>query len=307
MEQAEPSGAASLGATRRGALPPALLLAAGIAVGSAMDATIKYLSQTNHVLLVAFGRYLFGALFSFAIWVHAGRPRITTEMWRAHGLRGVVIALCATMFFWSLSVLPLAEAVTLSFVYPLLAPFAARLMLGERIRLSSVIAAIVGFAGVLVAMQGAPAQAQSPMHTLGVVAALVAATLFSVAILLLRARSQSDGAAIVGLMTSVVPGAILAAPALAIAAPPHLEQWPLFLQMGALAATFMYLMARAYAKAEAQALAPIHYTELLWASLAGYLVFHETPRLQIYLGAVLIIAACLYTAYEERRLVRLSA
>jgi S-adenosylmethionine uptake transporter len=64
----------------------------------------------------------------------------------------------------------------------------------------------------------------------------------------------------------------------------------------------MYLMARAYAAAEAQQLAPIHYTELLWASLIGFIVFHETPRAQIYMGAALIIAACLYAAYDERRL-----
>jgi drug/metabolite transporter (DMT)-like permease len=64
----------------------------------------------------------------------------------------------------------------------------------------------------------------------------------------------------------------------------------------------MYLISHAYARAEAQQLAPIHYTELLWASLYGYLFFHETPRPQVLLGAGLIIAACLYTAYEERRL-----
>ena len=47
-------------------------------------------------------------------------------MWRAHGVRGFLIAACAVTFFWALSVLPLAEAVTLSFIYPLLAPFVAR-------------------------------------------------------------------------------------------------------------------------------------------------------------------------------------
>ena len=47
------------------AFPPALVLVLAIIAGASMDATIKYLSQTNHVLLVAFGRYLFGAIFSF--------------------------------------------------------------------------------------------------------------------------------------------------------------------------------------------------------------------------------------------------
>lgn len=286
-------------------LPPALVLTGAIVAGSAMDATIKFLSMTNHVLLVAFGRYLFGALFSFAIWQRAGMPVITKEMWRAHGLRGFVIAACAVLFFWSLSILPLAEAVTLSFIYPLLAPFVAAVILKERIRASSLICALVGFAGVIIAMQGAPGTADSPQHAIGVTAVLVSAAFFSIAMVLLRERAQKDGAPIVGLMTSFIPGVILLMPTIAFATPPTLSDWPFFFQLGALAAVFMYLMAQAYARAEAQQLAPIHYTELLWASVIGYIIFRETPRPEIYAGAALIVAACLYAAYDERRLTRL--
>ncbi len=72
--------------------------------------------------------------------------------------------------------------------------------------------------------------------------------------------------------------------------------------LGALAAVFMYMMAQAYARAEAQQLAPIHYTELIYASIIGFMIFHETPRVEIYIGAALIVAACLWAAYDERRL-----
>jgi S-adenosylmethionine uptake transporter len=283
-------------------LPPALVLTLAILAGASMDATIKHLTHSNHVLLVAFGRYLFGALFSSLIWLRASRPTITPEMWRAHGIRGFVIAACAVTFFWALSVLPLAEAVTLSFIYPLLAPFVAWVILKERVRPQSVLCALVGFAGVIVAMQGAPSEAESPQHDLGVIAVLVSAFFFSIAMVLLRERSQKDGAPIVGLMTSVVPGAILFAPTIAFATPPTLGDWPFFLLLGALAAMFMYLMAQAYARAEAQQLAPIHYTELIYASIIGYAIFHETVRMEIYMGAALIIAACLWAAYDERRL-----
>jgi S-adenosylmethionine uptake transporter len=285
-------------------LPPALVLTLAIMAGASMDATIKFLTHSNHVLLVSFGRYLFGGLFSLAIWHRAGRPVITREMWRAHGLRGFVITACVVPFFWALSVLPLAEAVTLSFIYPLLAPFVAWAVLRERVRPSSVICALVGFAGVIVAMQGAPSEAESPQHDLGVAAVLVSAFFFSIAMVLLRERSQKDGAVIVSLMTSVVPGLILVAPTIVFATPPLLSDWPFFLLMGALAAGFMYLMAQAYARAEAQQLAPIHYTELIYASLIGYIIFHEVPRPQIYMGAALIVAACLWAAYDERRLTR---
>jgi drug/metabolite transporter (DMT)-like permease len=287
---------------RLGVLSPALLLVLAITAGSAMDATIKYLTQTNHVLIVTLGRYAFGTIFSLAIWWQAGKPVVTPEMWRAHALRGFVIAGCATAFFWALTVLPLAEAVTLSFIYPLIVPFVAWIALRERVRPQSLIAAVVGFAGVIVATQGAPSVEQSPQHALGVTAVLVSAGLFSIAMVLLRQRAQTDGAPIVGLMTSLVPAFIVAGPSIAIAPPPNWSDWPLFFLMGALAATFMYLMARAYAKAETQVLAPIHYIELIFATIFGILIFDELPRIQVFFGAALIILACLYTTYEERRL-----
>jgi S-adenosylmethionine uptake transporter len=270
-------------------LSPALILVLAITAGSAMDATIKYLTQTNHVLIVTLGRYVVGAIFSLAIWVQAGKPAVTAEMWRAHALRGFVIAGCASTFFWALTVLPLAEAVTLTFIYPLIVPFVAWIALGERVRAQSLVAAAIGFTGVIVATQGAPPVTESPQHALGVAAVLTSAGLFSIAMVLLRQRAQTDGAPIVGLMTSLFPALIIAAPAIA-------------LLMGALAAAFMYLMARAYAKAEAQVLAPIHYVELIFATIFGILIFQELPRLQVFLGAALIIVACLYTTYEERRL-----
>ncbi len=287
------------------ALSPALLLVIAIMFGSAMDATIKYLTLTNAVLIVLLGRYLFGALFSLGVYARAGRPAISGEMWRAHVLRGFVLTATGSTFFWALTVLPLAEAVAISFIYPLLVPFVGALVLGERVRPSSLIAAGIGFAGVIVAAQGAPSVAENPLYAWGVASVLVSATLFALAMVLLRERAQKDGAVIVSLMSSLMPALIVAAPAIAFSPPPHWADWPVFLLLGALAAGFMYLLAAAYARAEAQQLAPIHYTELVWASVLGYIIFHETPRPSIYAGAALIIAACLYIAYDERRLTRI--
>ncbi|MBS0384539.1 MAG: DMT family transporter [Proteobacteria bacterium] len=284
------------------AFPPLVVMIAAIAAGATMDATIKYLSQTNPVLLVALARYAFAAVISFGVWLHAGKPRITAAMWRGHSLRGVIIAVSAVAFFWSLTVLPLAEAVTISFIYPLVAPFVARAMLGERVRASAIVAAIVGFMGVLVAVLGAPSASAGSQHALGLLAVFFSALTFAVSMVMMRARALTDGPIIVGLMASFVPGVIVAAPAIALSPPPRLGDWPVFVFLGGIAALFMYLISNAYARAEAQQLAPIHYTELLWASLYGFALFHETPRLQLVLGATLIIAACLYAAYHERKL-----
>ncbi len=266
-----------------------------------MDATIKRLIETNHVLLVVLGRYLFGAMFSAAIWIRAGAPAISTEMWRVHSLRGLLIAISGAGFFWSFTILPLAEAITYSFLGVLVIPVAAAIMLGERLRASGLVAAALGFAGVIIAAQGAPAAALSPQHFLGVSAVVASAILFAVAMVLMRARALNDGPVIVSLLASLTPSFFMAGPALLLSPPPIWSEWPVFVLLGLFAACFMYLLAQAYARAQAQFLAPIHYTELVWASLFGYLFFAEIPRPQIYLGAVAIIVAGLLAAYDERR------
>jgi drug/metabolite transporter (DMT)-like permease len=282
-------------------LPPTFVLIMAVALMSAMDATIKHLAVTNHVLLVTFARYALGTMFALGIWLHAGRPIITADMWRAHSARGLVIAIAATSFFWSLTVLPLVDAVTLSFFSILMVPFCARLVVGERVRASSFAAVLAGFAGVVIAVQGAPSAQAAPLYWHGVVAIFVSGIAFAFSVAMMRARARTDAAAIVTLLASLLPGLIVAAPAIALSPPPRLGDWPYFLAVGALAAIGMFLMARAYARAEAQQLAPIHYTELLWASLIGYFLFAETPRPQVFAGAALIIGACLYAVYDERR------
>lgn len=284
-----------------GAAWPLALAALGVAVMSGMDAVIKAAAADAHVLAITLGRYAFAAVFAGVIWARAGQPSVTAEMWRAHAVRGVFIALSATSFFYSISVLPLAEAITLGFIAPLLIPPVARVLIGERMRATNVIAALIGFGGVIVAVQGAPPMSEAPQRALGVAAALFAAVTYAVSMTLMRARAQRDGAPIVNLMAAIVPGLIVATPALIFAPPPPAHSYALFALIGLCGATGMYLFARAYAAAEAQSLAPVQYTELIWAGAFGYLFFNETPRPHVIAGAAVIVAACAFLAWSERR------
>lgn len=282
-------------------LSPVALAAIGTALLCVMDAVIKHLSATNGALAIALGRYVFGAAAAGAIWNAAGRPRITMEMLRAHAVRGVLIATSAWCFFFALGKLELVEAITLGFLAPLLIPFAAWALLGERVRVTSFAAGIVGFAGAVIAANGAPVEQQSPERVLGIAAALTASVTYALSIAMLRQRADKDGAPVIGLMQTLLPMAIVAGPAIALSPMPPLGDLPWFLLMGTLGATGWYLLIKAYAQTEAQRLAPIEFTALIWASLFGYVIFHEIPRPQVYAGAALIIAACLYAAWEERR------
>ena len=272
----------------------------GVALLCLMDGVIKHLVGRYDVLSVTFGRYVFATAFAAVIWARAGRPNITAEMWRAHALRGAVIAVSGLCFFWALGVLPLADAVAISFVAPLLIPFFARAVLGERINPRSVAACVVGFIGVLVATLGRPNAAGHAQHTLGIAAILTAAVTYALSVTLLRGRAGRDGAAIVSLLAALVPGAMIALPALAAGDAPKPHDLPAFALMGALGAGGIFMLAKGYAGAQAQKLAPLEYTALLWAVAIGFAFFSEIPKPQVLVGAVLIIGACLWGAQTPK-------
>lgn len=275
--------------------------AAGIAVLCVMDGVIKHLVATNDALVVTLGRYVFGAFFALVIWMRSGRPAITRDMWKAHALRGVVIAMAATSFFWCLSVLPLAELIVITFVAPLIVPFVARVIIGEKVRARSIAAGLAGFAGVIVASTGGDNFAADNQRMLGIAAAVFSAVAYAVSITLLRGRAGKDGAPVIGILSTVIPGAIIAIPTLLTGELPPASDLPDFLALGAIAAAGMYLLARAYAGAEAQVLAPLEFTALVWATLVGFLFFGEVPRPQVLIGGVVIVAACLWGAQKEKR------
>lgn len=277
------------------------LAAGGIAILCAMDGVIKHLVATNDVLVVTLGRYIFGALFAGAIWLRSGRPALTPEMWKAHSARGLVIATSATLFFWCLSVLPLAEVIVITFIAPLLVPFIARVMLGEKLRPRALAAVLAGFVGVLIAASGGDNFSADNKRLLGVAGAVAAALTYALSITMLRGRAGKDGAVAIGVLSSLIPGAIIAAPTLLTGEPPPLSDLPDFIALGVFAASGMYLLARAYAHAEAQVLAPLEFTALIWAALIGIFFFDETPRLQVWIGAAIIVAACLYGAKKEKQ------
>lgn len=280
---------------------PLLIATGGVALLCAMDAIMKHVVVSTHPLTATFGRSLLSLVLAVPLWFAAGRPALTRNVLGAHAVRGTVMAFSAGSFFWALTVLPLAEAVTLSFVAPLIIPFIAWALLRERPRLTSLIAGIVGFAGVLVTTQGAPESADTPERTLGIVMMLLAAVAWAMSLVLLRGRASRDGPAIVVLMGGLVP-AIVLAPAVAVVGevpPSDAILW--MLAAAALTVTAVWMLTRAYARAEAQVLAPIEFTALAWAALFGWLFFAELPRLEVWAGAAIIIGACLFAAWDERR------
>ncbi len=277
-----------LGVSRSTAL---LQCAAGIGTLCLMDVMVKHLAATVEVPVITLARYTTGTILAAAVWAVQGRPRLARAQWPVHLLRGALIAGMAFCFYWSLTRLPLAEAITLSFIAPLLVPPLAALFLKEPMQPRALAAGALGFVGVLVTAQGAPVFAGDRL--LALAAVLVSAVAYAASAILLRARAASDGATLVTLMGALVPMLLLSPIAIGAAAP-DLPTIGWFVVMGLVGNIGLQLLTRAYARLEAQLLAVMEFSALPWAALFGWIFFAEPVRLQVWAGAAIILAACLW-------------
>ncbi len=282
---------------------PILLTIAGIALLCAMDAAVKVVSLQESVLMGAWLRYAFGsALMIPVIWLLRRRlpPR---GRWHLHVLRGALMGLMGYLFFLSISILPMAETLTIAFVAPLLVPPMAAMFIGERMRLKTVVAGIVGFGGVIVTLQGAESgvdPAAADLRMIGVGAALLSALLYAVQSVILRSMAQKDDAFAITMLSALVPCVLMSPFLVFFAAPPTPSILPTGALAGLLGSAGALMLAQAYARAEAQILILFEYTGLLWAALLGWFLFDEVPRLEIFLGAAIIAGACLTVTWSDR-------
>ena len=277
-------------------LIPFAVAAAGIALFSAMDAVMKGLSLAIGVYNALFWRTLAGTLFGGAVFLAARMAWPGPEALRLHLLRGTLSTLMAVLFFWGLARVPLAQGVALAFIAPLIALYLAALHLGERIERRAVLASLLGFAGVLVIMVAQAEAKLGPGAFRGALAILASACLYAVNIILMRKQALVAGPIEIAFFVSTIMSFwfALAAPWLALLPAP--EHWLSIGAAAALAFASLMLLSWAYARAEAQHLAPVEYSAFVWAVLFGLVFFAEPVRPLTLAGAALIVAGCILAA-----------
>jgi S-adenosylmethionine uptake transporter len=264
----------------------------GIALFSAMDALMKGLSLAIGTYNALLWRTLAGAVIGGAVFFLRRSPRPSSAALRVHLIRGSMGSIMALTFFWGLARVPMAQAIALAFVAPLIALYLAAVLLKERIERSAILASLLGFAGVVVILAG---QAQAELGRealLGSISILGSAGLYAWNIILMRQQAQLAGPVEIAFFTALVMAVCFAfaAPFVATAPPP--AQLPAILGAALLAFGSLLLLSWSYARAEAQRLAPVEYTGFVWASMFGYLVFAEPIQPLTLVGAAMIVGAC---------------
>jgi len=268
----------------------------GIGVFSTMDAVVKGLALAIGTYNTLLWRSFVGIGVSGVPWLLRRPPRPSRAAMKLHIERGTVSAGMGMLFFWGLTQMPMAQAVALSFIAPLIAQGLAVLLLGERMQRGALIGSVLGFAGVIVIVAGQVHARLGTEALLGAGAILISALLYAYNLILMRRQSQIADPYEVAFFQNATVAICLGLFAGWFAEVPSAVHFPMIALAAVLATISLFLLSWAYAHAEASYLAPSEFTAFLWASLLGYLVFSEHVGLATIAGAALIIGGCVIAA-----------
>jgi drug/metabolite transporter (DMT)-like permease len=290
---------------RPAGLPPAapltgiLLLIAGSFVLPAMDSAAKVLAQRYSITEVVWARYLFNFLLMIPLIVarYGLRgflpPRPTLQV-----LRAVVLMISTAFYFWGISRLPIADALALAFVNPLVVTALAPFLLGEAVGLRRWAAVVIGFSGALLVIR----PGFDGVEPLGAGLSLGAGITYGIYLIITRKLAGSATPLVTLAFTALVGSIVMSAVVPFAWTTPTLDDLGLMVLMGALALAANYLVIRAFDYAPASLLAPFGYAEMIGATGFGYLFFGDFPDAWTWAGIAVIIASGIYISLRERKL-----
>jgi S-adenosylmethionine uptake transporter len=248
-------------------------------------------------------RSIFAATVGTVWWTAGKRAWPERAVLALHIRRGMVIAVVTLFFFWGLGRLPIAEAIAISFIAPLIALYMAAVFLGERIGRSAIWGSLAGMVGVVIIVAGKFGETELSEDTmLGIGSILISAVFYAYNLILQRKQALVAGPREIAFFQNLALLAMLAiaAPWLAIILP--VENVTDVAIATALNLTGLVILTWAFARAEAQYLIPMEYTGFVWAIVVGWVFFDESVGLTTVVGAVLIIAGCLIVALTKPKL-----
>ncbi len=273
-----------------------LLMLSAVMCFSVLETTGKYLSGFYPVPEVVWIRYSVHVLLMLIFLApRLGWALVRTAQPGGQILRATLLLGSTLCNFGALAFLPLAEVKAISFVSPLLVTLFAVWLLKEEVGLSKWIAVIIGFLGTLFIIRPG-----SNMVSPAALLALGTALCYSLYQIMTRKVSEDEDP-----MTTLFYSAIVGCIGLTAVMPflwvtPRLIHIPLCMLLGTMGAVGHFLLIKGLEIERASTLSPFGYTQLLWVTLLGYLVFNQLPDQHAVIGMAVIVGSGLYVAWGHR-------
>ncbi|MDF3813801.1 MULTISPECIES: DMT family transporter [Rhodopseudomonas] len=261
------------------------------------DTLAKYLSLTLPALEIAWIRFLVFVLIMIPVVVMSPQPSRVLRSTRPglQALRGLALVLSSILFISGLRYLPIAAASATSFVAPLFVTALSIVFLSEKVGVRRWAATLTGLIGVLIVVRPGTASFNS-----AAIFPIMSALAWACTLIMTRLISGADRAITTMAISALVGFLLLSALAPLVWIAPTWHDIMIGIAVGVASTTGQWLVVLAFRYGDASVLAPFSYTQLLWASILGFLVFAEIPVVWTFVGASLIIASGIYTAHRER-------
>ena len=265
-----------------------------------MDGFAKYLSDDLPILQITWARYFFTVAFVFPIMLFFYKKQLVwSDKPRLQIFRGLILLSANICFFYAISVISLAKALTLAFIAPLIVTAFSPILLGEKVGFRRWTAVAVGFIGSLIVIRPGFLE-----FNLASMAALSTGFFYGFYLIITRKLSTSDNPLLTLLITGMV-GALLVSLIIPFYwVKPTLNQWSLMAGIGVFACIGHLFLILSLKYADASKLAPLGYTEIIPNVIIGYYFFSELPDNWTYLGLFIIVLSGLYISKREYHLSR---
>lgn len=278
-------------------LKAALMALTAFGLFASHDVIIKVLGGGYSPVQIVFFSVLFSFPLAMLYLLRDATPGtlIPVHPWwmAARTVAAVITGFCA---FYAFSVLPLAQVYAILFASPLLITILAIPILGEQVKLRRWIAVAIGLTGVLVVLR--PGQAELE---LGHLAALVSAVCGSFASIIVRKIGREERTVVIMLYPMMANFVVMAALLPLVYQPLPLADLGKLGIIAVLAWTAGRFLIAAYNNGEAVIVAPMQYSQILWATMYGLLFFDEQPDRNTIIGSAIIIASGLFIVLRESR------
>ena len=260
-----------------------------------MDGFAKYLSSTLPVLQITWSRYFFTIVITLPIMIIFFRKHLTwTEQPKLQLIRGLLLFCANILFFYSISIISLAKALTLAFIAPLIVTALSPFLLGEKVGYRRWAAVITGFIGSLIVIRPGFVELN-----LASIAALGTGFLYGFYLIITRKLHDSDNPLLTLLLTGIV-GAVLGSIIMpAVWVSPTITEWYMMLAIGFFASLGHLFIILSLRYADASKLAPFGYFEIVTNILIGYYFFNHFPDNWTFLGLFIIVSHLVSTYSEE--------
>ena len=260
-----------------------------------MDGFAKYLSADLPVFQITWARYFFTVAFTFPIMFFFYRNQLKwSDKPKLQIIRGLILLIANICFFYSISVISLAKALTLAFVAPLIVTAFSPMFLEEKVGFRRWSAVVIGFVGSLVVIR--PGFVEINLASL---AALGTGIMYGFYLIITRKLSTSDNPLLTLLLTGLVGLVAVSGIMPFIWVNPDLSQWTMMAGIGVFACIGHLFLILSLKYADASKLAPLGYTEIIPNVIIGYYFFGNFPDNWTFLGLAIIVISGIYISRRE--------